>query len=273
MQLLGVFASDAENLPSLMFSLGSEVSGVGPHPDGEVWSLGYYAQDQALVSRKPGELVDSRQFYELAADVKSRVLVGFISDGQANTPHTPPHRFRNWLFGAMGQFDGLETLGDKIEEKLPNFIRSEMGFETGSELAFGMFLRELHERNLLDNSLVTSSSLAEALAKTSETIQILCDEVGQPVVGGLLATNGRCMLVNAQGRELHWRVQEGLEQLPEGPPDPTMANFKLIVEGLKRFRGVLIAGDVAGELSGWTGLSSGQTCWLDRQLELQTLDS
>ena len=272
MQLLGVFASDADNLPSLMFSLGSDVSGATKHPDGDVWSLGYYAQDRALVIRKPGELVDSRQFYELASEVRSRVLVGFISDGHVNTPHTPPHRFRNWLFGATGAFGGLVSLQERIEERLPDFIRSELGFETGSELAFGMFLRELHERNFLDNALVTSSKLAEALAKTSETIQMLCEEAGQPVVGGLLATNGRCLLVNAQGRELHWRVQEGLEQLPEGPPDPNIANFKLIVEGLKRFRAVLIAGEIEGEGPGWASLSSGQTCWVDRQLDLQIVD-
>jgi predicted glutamine amidotransferase len=272
MQLLGVFANDAENLPSLLFSLGNEVSCSEPHPNGDVWCLGYYSHDRALVIRKPGDLVESREFFELASEVRSQVLIGFVREGNTSTPHAPPHRFRNWLFGTVGRMAALGELREKIEDRIPNFIKGELAFETASELAFGMFLRELHERNLLDNPLSTSGDLAQALQTTGETIQMLSKEAGLELPsGGIMATNGRCILLNSQGQTLNWRTQEGLEALPDGPPDPNMTNFNLIVAGLKRFRAVVIASNIQNAGADWKTIESGQTAWVDRQLELQIL--
>jgi predicted glutamine amidotransferase len=272
MQLLGIFANDADNLPSLMYALKNSVGCKLSHPDGDVWSVGYFDQDRALIIRKPGELIDSREFYELAPEVKSQVLIGFVQDGSTGPPHAPPHRFRNWLFGGVGQMDALESMRDKIEDRIPGFIKSELAFERASELAFAMFLRELHERNLLDNALASSQDLALALDNTAKAIRMLSEESGLAAPsGGIVASNGRCLLINAQACQLHWKRQEGLDALPEGPPDPNLTNFKLIVEGLKRFRAIVVAAEVQSDSTEWRVIESGQTAWVDRQLELCSL--
>jgi len=274
MRVLSVFASDADNLPGLLYSLANKYR---PDVDeanfaqSDIWSLGYYAQDRALIIRKPSELVESRHFFQLANQVRSRVLLCAVNEGQSSTEHAPPHRFRSWLYSIHGNPSLFSAIRGRVEERLPNFIRSELRLETDAELGFAMFLRELHELNLLDNPLVTARLLAEAFSKTAHSILALADEFSLTADFAMLATNGRCNLIHSFNESLTWRLQEGLERGPEGPPDPSLTNFNQIIEGLKRFRAIVIT-DLDGSLHPARKLiQAGRTAYIDKNLTLSYL--
>lgn len=268
MQLLGAIANDAEHMPSLLYALRNVVR-PPPHKEGDVWGVGYYDDDRALIIRKPGDILTSRDFYELAPEVKTRVLLSFVKDGTLATQHAPPHRFRRWLFGAVGDLSALVTLEAKIHERLPSFIRTEVGDAGPSEHAFAMFLKEQHERGLLNDALATGSQLAEAMQRTTDAMAMLAEEAGiEGPAASFAATNGRVMIVSNRGASLHHKFVEGLEALPDGPPDPAMNDFQAVVRALKRFRARLFAAHVDDPGEQWAEVADGTTLWVDRQLEL-----
>jgi len=267
--LLAAIATDAEHMPSLLYTL----KGVVVPPDrvagGETWGVGYYADDQALTIRKPGELVGNRSFFDLASTVKSRVLIALLQRGHTKSQHAPPHRFRRWLFGAVGDVSALSVLRGKILEATPEFIKSELGDAGPSELAFAMFLRELHAKNLLTDPLVDPPTLAGALKRTSEAMEMLSAEAGiEPPTAGLVATNGRVLLAATGNTSpgLHWQIREGLELPPEAPIKPTTTDPQKLAESLKRFRAFVLGAGAGVPPSQWQAVAPSTTLWVDRNL-------
>lgn len=267
--LLAAIASDAEHMPSLLYTLKGVVVPPEPAGGGETWGVGYYADDQALTIRKPGELVGSRTFFDLASTVRSRVLIALVQRAGQKTREAPPHRFRRWLFGAVGDIAALDQLRVKILEATPEFIRSELGEASPSELAFAMFLRELHAKNLLSDPLVDAPSLAGALDRTAAAMRMLAAEAGiEAPKTALVATNGRVLLAsrNAGGPALHWHVHEGLELPADAPIRHTTMDPQKIAETLKRFRAFVLGVGSQSTPAGWRELGEGVTLWVDRSL-------
>jgi len=268
--LLGTISNDAEHMPSLLFSLSNELE-VPPSAVGETWGVGYYADDRALIIRKPAELLNRRSVFEIGGEVKSRIVVA-CAQSDATRDHSPPFRFRRWLFGISGALAPLEALRPRIMDKLPDFVRTEMGEASGGELAFGMLLADLHRASLLDDSLAEGAAVGGALGRTVDTINRLTAEAGNgEVKAGYLVTNGRIMLVARSGVPLSWKLQEGLEGLPEGPPDPALTDFKQIAAALKRFRAIAVAAGPPSGRSGWTEIGESQVLLIDNKLQLSPL--
>lgn len=267
--LLAAIATDAEHMPSLLYALKGVVVPPDPVAGGETWGVGYYADDQALTIRKPGELVASRTFFDLASAVRSRVLLALVQRGAHKSREAPPHRFRRWLFGAVGDLANLGALRAKILEATPEFIRSELGDASPSELAFAMFLRELHAKNLLSDPLVDGRALAGALERTSQAMSMLASEAGLTAPkSALVATNGRVVLVSrsAGGPPLHWHVHEGIELPADAPIRHTTTDPQKLAESLKRFRAFVLGVDSRTTPPGWRELGEGVTMWVDRSL-------
>ncbi len=72
------------------------------------------------------------------------------------------------------------------------------------------------------------------------------------------------------GPTLYWKIQEGLEPSP-GPVDTSLGEFKRMAEALKRFRAVVLTGEVAAGRPGWTEVADGGTVVADRKLGVRTL--
>ena len=256
--LLAAIANDAEYTPALLYALGAELAVPETPADAdEIWGLGYYADNRALIIRKPADLLPRRSFYELSPSVTSRVVLATIERDPPGLEKSPPYRFRRWLFASTGNLSPLEGMADRIQDKLPDFVRTDAATKGGAGLAFGMFLAELHRGGLLDDPLSGAQPLAEALGRTAQTIARLSTEANHdPVAASYVATNGKHLLVAGGGVRIYWKEQRGLESLPEGPPDPALTDFKQIAEALKRFRAIVIARDV-GSSPGWTPIESG----------------
>lgn len=272
--LLAAIATDAEHMPSLLYSLKGVITPPETIPSGETWGVGYYADDHALTIRKPGELVSTRSFYDLAASVKSRVVLALLKQGTTKTVHAPPHRFRRWLFGTVGALESLSEVRGRILDAIPDFIKSEINDAGPSELGFAMFLRELHQKNLLSDPLVDGASLAGAMKRTVEAMSMLTTEGGvESPKAGFVATNGRVLLAarTKGGPSVMWRLQEGLEVAPGGPTGPPMADPVLYAEGLKRFRAIVLGAQLGPAPAGWKEIPDATTLWVDRSLTVNNL--
>jgi glutamine amidotransferase len=267
--LLAAIANDAEYTPALLYTLGAELAVPEPPPDSdEIWGIGYYADNRALIIRKPADILPKRSFYELSPSVTSRVVLATIERDPPSLEKSPPYRFRRWLFASTGDLAPLANLADRIQDKLPDFVRTDAVTKGGPGIAFGMFLAELHRGGLLDDPLATPQTLAEALGRTSQTIARLSTEANQnPVAASYVATNGKHLLLAGGGVPIFWKEQRGLESLPDGPPDPALTDFKQIAEALKRFRAIVVARDV-GSVSGWNAIESGELYHVGPNLQM-----
>lgn len=274
--LLAAIATDAEHMPSLLYSLKGVFAPPERDPSAgqETWGVGYYADDQALTIRKPGELVSSRALFDIANTVRSRVLLAQVQRGAHKSREAAPHRFRRWLFGAVGDVGALGQLRGRILEATPEFIRSELGDQNPSELAFAMFLRELHAKNLLTDPLIDAPALAAALHRTGEAMGMLAAEAGIGAPGAaLVATNGRVVLTTrrAGGPALQWHVRDGLELPADAPIRHTTTDPHKLAESLKRFRAFVLGIGAKPAGNGWREVAEGQTLWVDRALAVTPL--
>jgi glutamine amidotransferase len=270
MQLLAAMATDSEHMPSLMYALRGLLDAAPPAQEGvsDVFGLGYYADERALTMRKPGDLLERRSLYELAAKVKSSVVIATVERRPKDNTQSAPHRFRRWLFTALGDLSVLSVLRPKIIDALPGFIRSELQDANPSELAFGMFLRELHERGQIDDILLEPRLYAESMKRTVEMMRALAHEAGvSGPEASFGATNGRAVIAGRHGPALYTKRQEGLEAVPEGPLDPDLHDVQLVVEALKRFRAVVVSSGSSGSPGpDWKEIPMNTTFWIDRSL-------
>lgn len=269
-QLLAAVANDAEYMPSLLYSLGNVLIHPAPGQTADVWGVGYYTDERALVIHKPGALMTEREFYDLAREVKSHsIMAVHESHATAGMQAAAPYRFRHFLFGAVGDLTCLEALRERVTDALPGFIRTELGARSPGELAFGMFVRALHDKGALTDPLIGGDAVADAMTRTAETIANLADEAGVPAPeASYAATNGRVTTIHQNGPAVHYKLQEGLEALPDGPPDPAMTDFKSVVAALKRFRALVVAAEVDDAGDAWTQVGAGRTLWVDRRLAI-----
>jgi hypothetical protein len=270
--LLAAIATDPEHMPALLYALKGAWP-AEPSAGAEAWGIGYYADDQALTIRKPGELVPTRSFFELGQHVRSRVILAAHETTEARPQGGVPHRFRRWLFGADGDLGGVSAARARIVEALPDFLRSELSSSTASELAFGVFLRELHQKNVLGDPLADGPSLSGGLKRAQAALGMLAAEAGGAAPSAtLVASNGRTLLLSrpAGASPAFWRVQEGLELPPDWPRRGALVDDAKLAEGLKRFRAVVFSAGGAAP-PGWSEVAEGATLWVDRTLTVNQL--
>jgi len=257
--LIATLANDAEFMPALTHRLGRELPDLDE--EAENWGIGYYADDRALIIQRPIDTSSRRDVHQVTADLRSQVVLACAGRGEP-----PPFRSRRWLFGSVGDLSPLESLRDAIRDKLPDFIRTDLGEGSGAALAFGMFLAEMRRQGVLEDPLVTPEVVRSVGERVADAMDGLGREVRETALdAAFVATNGRLVLCASLGRPLHYKLQEGLEALPEGPVDPARTDFKQIAEALKRFRAVVMA-HAPGEGPGWNELAAGSVVVVDSQL-------
>jgi hypothetical protein len=295
--LVATLANDADHMPSLLYALRNEVVLPEKAAPGEVWGVGYYAEDRALIIRKPAELLTARTVFELAPNVQSSTVLACVKREAKAVEQAPPHRFRSWLFGFSGDLAPLTPLTSRIVDKLPDFVLHEIGDSAGGSLAFGMFVTELHRTGLLADTLATHQAFAQAMQRTVEAVRMLATEAGVAAPSAsYVATNGRVVIASRAGAPLFVKTQEGLESSPYGPTDPSLSEFKRLAEALKRFRAIILTQEVAAGRAerssaersdagpararegvfeagrtGWTEVQEGSTIFFDRKLTMQKL--
>ncbi|MEL7369163.1 MAG: hypothetical protein AAFN74_09650 [Myxococcota bacterium] len=253
--LLAAHVNDAGYMPSLLYALGPTLRTPGGEAEGETWGVGYYADRRPLIIKKPAEIMADRTVFGLAPKVLSRTLVA-SAQRSAVRDQAPPYRFRRWLLTYTGDVSPLERLQGLIVERLPSFLRTELGSGTGGQLLFAMVLAELYRAGLLENPVEDFNATHDAVRRAADGIRGLSSEAENgPVQAGFVLTPGKGMHAASIGASLHWKIQAGLERLPEGPPDPSLNDFHEVAAALKRFKAVIVARHIERGASDWSPLT------------------
>ncbi len=253
--LLAAHANDATYMPSLLHALGPVLRSPLGEAEGETWGVGYYADHRPLIIKKPAEILTERTVFGLAPGVQSRTLVA-SAQRTATRDQAPPYRFRRWLMTYTGNVEPLADLQGLIAEKLPSFLRTELGAGTGGQLLFAMVLAELYRGGALDGPLGDANVIHDAVRRAADAVRGLSSETEDgPVQAAFVLTPGRGLHAASLGSTLHWKIQAGLERLPEGPPDPALTDFKQVAAALKRFKAIVVARHIETGAADWSPLS------------------
>lgn len=180
--------------------------------DWDALGLGHYADDAALVAKRPGD-VGPHDVAALTDGLHSPALLavargaGFRFDEDA----TDPFRFRNWLFAMDGAMEGFADAREKLLAELPDLIRRQLRSPTDREHVFALFLRHLRERGRLDDPNAPAPDVARCLGDAVRDVDRLERELGRPRPSelALVATNGRILVAARRGRPLFYMLQEG----------------------------------------------------------------
>ena len=253
--LLAAHANDAVYMPSLLYALGPALTGPSGDAEGETWGLGYYADHRPLIIKKPSEILTERTAFHLAKEVRSRTIVA-SAQRSAVRDQAPPFRFRRWLMTYTGDVTPLSQLQGLITEKLPSFLRTELGGGTAGQLLFAMMLAELYRGGELEKPVGDPGAIHDAVCRTADAVKTLSSEAeGGPVQLGFVVTSGRGLNAASVGAPLYWMIRAGLERLPEGPPDPALTDFKEVAAALKRFKAVVVARHIETGATEWSPLN------------------
>lgn len=178
----------------------------------------------------------------------------------------PPWRFRQWLFAQGGRLPESADARAKVLRSLPEFLRRQVPALSDGEVAFGIFLRKLHEAGALEDRPFFSDSAAKVMGATVRVLMDLYAQVasGPPAVS-LVASNGTLLVAARLGEERLWyRKTEGLEGCSACVPGPGAADASAVLH--RRLRSVVIASKV--ELpDGWTSLPPQSVLTVDGKLE------
>jgi hypothetical protein len=276
LDFFGTLVSDPEQMPSLVAMLRQELN----RPcalERPVLSVGYYADDRALIIRKPGRLAAETSVYDLAKGVRSRTLMGCVASNGLDSDRLPPFRFRRWLFLPAGEQTCLSVDGvlrSRILDGLPDYIRTEVGANPSSAgVLYGMFLAELHREGITEDPLVDALKVGTVVRRTLDLVLRLIGEQTCPPTEGamaLLVSNGRSLVLANAGLPLMSKEQAGLDASAEGPPEPSQNDFNELLAALKRFRAVVIAsrGDHEEAQPGWSPIPALATYAVDASLQV-----
>ena len=264
-QLFALLVSDP-NLMACELRRSEEAWDIARSGD-QVEGIGSYVEDDLVLQDAVAE-APPRPPSRLWRGGPSPVLLYIAGSrsGSSFDGQTQPRRFRRWLFGQSGRLPESTEARERVHRSLPEFLRRQVAGLSEGEVAFGVFLRKLHEAGALDNAAIPVATAAKLLASTVRVLLDLYASAGAagPSVG-LVVSNGSLLVSARHGRDPLWyRVHEGLEgcracELAEGDGS---AKAKLH----RRMRSLVVASRVKDPGS-WTELPSERVLAADTRIE------
>jgi glutamine amidotransferase len=184
------------------------------------WGIGFYQGGEVLLQRRPKAPDAPVDFYAVASELATDVLVGQVHLANPHTvpknENTPPFRFRSWLFTHHGEIAGFVDQREQILAAIPDFLRRNIRGQTDSEHLFHLFLSHLHAAGKLDDVMISTGDAARALSGALAEIEKM---LGRPEKLDVVATNGRILLGARSGMPLHTYKVNGVRdcQACQGP--------------------------------------------------------
>lgn len=180
-------------------------------PPADSWGIGFY-QGEVLLQRRPKPPTGPVDFYAVAKDLRTDVIIGHVRAGTIGKPkneNTHPFRFRSWMFAHHGTVPQFDEIGSKLLETVPDFLQRNIRGQTDSEVLFHLFLGRLHEANALDDSHAPTRVVRDALRDTLLSVEELVGaEAARAAECALAVTNGRILVTSRHGRPVHlFKVQ------------------------------------------------------------------
>lgn len=184
-----------------------------PLPGDDAVGVGFYADDDLLLTKKPPQSSPHR-LESMLPQLRSPSVVAIsgTSGGTFDTEALDPFRFRRWLFAMVGEVERFEELRPAIVEGLPGYLQRQIRSATDREHLFALFLRELHQRGKIDDPTLPSDEAARCLSLSIRALDELGRERGQvrPSPLAMIASNGRLLVAARRGVPLFYGLVEGL---------------------------------------------------------------
>ncbi len=208
------------------------------------WGIGFY-QGEVLLQRRPKAPTEPVDFYEVARELRTDVIVGHVRAGTVGKPkneNTHPFRFRSWLFAHHGTLPHFtERVQAKLLAAVPDFLRRNIRGQTDSEHLFHLLLAHLHHAGKLDDDTVSPESVCEALKATVAQID---EWTGERADFAVAATNGRILVGARRGTNMQLLRVQSITDCPvcrETQPAPGKQAKRVDHEHL---RAVVLVADV-----------------------------
>jgi glutamine amidotransferase len=178
------------------------------------WGLGFYQGGEVLMRRRPIDERPDIDVAKLAADVRADLVVGHVrlaTVGALRTENTHPFRYRQWLFAQAGTVSEFEQVRERLVASVPEFLRSGVLGDTDAEVVFHVFLSFLHDAGRLNDGLVESSLVREALRSSLAVVDGMTAEVGLEAAKlNLMVSNGdQLVAVHRSDSVMRLRVLSG----------------------------------------------------------------
>jgi glutamine amidotransferase len=235
---------------------------------------GAYAQDDVLL-RRYGAGVAPRFDSELWSGAESDAFLYHaqrLPVGLSLEENTQPFRFRRWLFAHAGALMDFPSMRTRVLASLPEFLQRQIRGDTGSEVAFALYLKLLRERGN-DDQPIEAPLAAQLLGKTVRLLEQFSKDAGitSRSTLNLVATNGRLLVATRYGSEpLYYALLEGSDRCERCGLDSTTPNTQPLMLEHLRSRTVALTSRVTNP-SGWIEIPEGTAIAVGKDLSVQKL--
>jgi len=187
------------------------VKNAGPGAVG--WGLGFYQGGEVLIRRRPIDERADIDVAQLGADVRADLVVGHVRQptvGTLRTENTHPFRYRQWLYAQTGTVSCFEQTRDRLLQSVPEFLRAGIRGDSDAEIVFHVFLSFLHDAGKLDDLVVETTVVHEAIRGTLQLVDSISAEVGgAPAEVNLIVSNGDMLVAGHRRAKMAVRTFSG----------------------------------------------------------------
>jgi glutamine amidotransferase len=177
------------------------------------WGLGFYQGGEVLIRRRPIDEREELDVAELGSDVRADVVVGHVRQatiGPLRTENTHPFRYRQWLYAQTGTVTGFDQVRDRLLGSVPEFLRAGIRGDSDAEIVFQLFLSFLHDAGKLDDLIVDTSVVREAIRGSLMLVDSISAEVGSaPAEVNVVVSNGDLVVAAHRYQKMGVRTFNG----------------------------------------------------------------
>lgn len=232
---------------------------------GAVTGVGGWQEGQVILHRhRPGE--PNHEVFD--APESQVVILGerALGPNQSVEDSTPPFRFRQWLFAAVGQLDRAAQVRERVWEELPEFLQTMVRGPSWEEAVFARFLTELRELGRIEDPSLDHETAAGCLHRAAQALAQTSADVGITRKPGflLVASNGRMLLGTRFGAQpAGYALLEGSPVCARHELTEASSDEEALVRDHRRRRSVVIT---SSRPEGWVELPENATLAVDRKL-------
>jgi hypothetical protein len=206
------------------------------------WGLGFYQGGEVLIRRRPIDEREEIDVAQLGADVRADVVIGHVRQptiGTLRTENTHPFRYRQWLYAQTGTVSCFDQTRDRLLGSVPEFLRAGIRGDSDAEILFQVFLSFLHDAGKLNDMVVDTGVVHEAIRGCLRLADSISAEVGGgPAEVNLMVSNGDLVVAAHRRKKMGLRTFSGRDdadaiigddaQLRRRTPELAQVQFALV---------------------------------------------
>jgi hypothetical protein len=214
------------------------------------WGLGFYQGGEVLIRRRPIDERDDIDVAQLGADVRADVVLGHVRQptiGTLRTENTHPFRYRQWLYAQTGTVSCFDQTRERLLGSVPEFLRAGIRGDSDAEILFHVFLSFLHDAGKINDLVVETNVIHEAIRGSLRLVDSISAEVGGgPAEVNLLVSNGDVVVAGHRRAKMALRTFSGRDDAEAIIGDDAQLRRRTPELGQVQF--AIVASDFDGEV-------------------------